>query len=135
MKVPVSVLIPVRNEAAHIRACIQSVQWAGEVVVVDSGSSDATIDTASMLGAKVVQFHYQPGGPKKKNWALENKYPFRHEWVLILDADERITPELAREIATVLADGTAHCGFYINRRNYFAPASGSGTQAITRAGI
>jgi glycosyltransferase involved in cell wall biosynthesis len=117
--VPVSVLIPAKNEAAHIAACIESVSWAGEVVLADSASSDGTIDTASALGAKVVQFHYQPGGPKKKNWALEN-YPFRHDWVLILDADERITPALAEEIAGILAAGTAHSGFYINRRNFFA---------------
>jgi glycosyltransferase involved in cell wall biosynthesis len=119
MRVPVSVLIPVKNEAAHMAGCIDSVQWAGEIVVVDSGSTDGTLDIASILGAKIVQFHYQPGGPKKKNWALES-YPFRHDWILILDADERIAPELAREIASVIAAGTEHIGFYINRRNYFA---------------
>ena len=119
MRVPVSVLIPAKNEAAHLAACIGSVEWAGEVVVVDSRSTDAGPQIAADLGARVVQFPYRPGGPRKKNWALEN-YPFRHDWVLILDADERITPELAAEIASVLDAGTSHSGFYINRRNCFA---------------
>ena len=119
MSVPLSVLIPVKNEAAHITACIESVSWAGEVVLADSGSTDGTAEMACSLGARAVQFRYQPGGPKKKNWALEN-YPFRHDWILILDADERITHALAQEIAGVVAAGTEHSGFYINRRNFFA---------------
>ncbi len=127
MRVPVSVLIPTKNEGDNLAGCLQSVRWAGEIVVVDSGSTDTTFDVASLLGAKVVQFHYRPGGPKKKNWALAN-YPFRHDWILILDADERIVPELAQEIASQLAAGTEHAGFYINRRNFF------GTKWIRHAG-
>jgi len=118
MDVPVSVLIPAKNEAQHIADCLKSVGWARDVVVVDSGSQDGTIEIASSLGASVVQFAYMKGGPKKKNWALQN-VPFRYDWVLILDADERITPELASEIAATLKDGTPHRGFYVNRRNYF----------------
>ncbi len=118
MKVPVSVLIPAKNEAPHIADCLRSVNWAREVVVVDSGSDDGTIEIASSMGASVVQFSYRKGGPKKKNWALEN-VPFRNDWVLILDADERITPELAAEIRDTLESGTPHRGLYINRRNYF----------------
>ncbi|MGH6631389.1 MAG: glycosyltransferase, partial [Burkholderiales bacterium] len=61
--------------------------WAGEVWVVDSHSTDATVPIAEQYGARVAQFDYQGGFPKKKNWALVN-LPFRHEWVLLVDADE-----------------------------------------------
>jgi glycosyltransferase involved in cell wall biosynthesis len=89
------------------------------VVVVDSGSQDGTAETAALMGAKVVQFSYTEGGPKKKNWAL-SEIPFKNDWILILDADERITADLAQEIAdTVGKTKTTHSGFYINRRNYF----------------
>src|SRR5437016_13319316 len=83
---PVSVLIPAFNEEANIEACIKSVQWAGEIIVVDSGSVDNTREMASRLGARVVRFNYVPAGPKKKNWALAN-VDFDNDWLLILDAD------------------------------------------------
>ncbi len=117
-KAPVSVLIPAKNEESNIAECVSSVLWAGEVVVVDSASSDRTREIAESLGAKVVQFHYVPGGPKKKNWALQN-VPFQFEWVLILDADERITPALAREIVERISDPGQAAGFYLNRKFYF----------------
>ncbi|HUP04561.1 MAG TPA: glycosyltransferase family 2 protein [Bryobacteraceae bacterium] len=116
--VPVSVLIPVKNEEANLAPCLRSVSWAGERVVVDSGSQDRTCAIAAEFGAAVHQFQYAPGGPKKKNWALEN-IPFRYDWVLILDADERITPELAADIAAAVANPGATAGYYINRRFYF----------------
>lgn len=118
MSVPVSVLIPTKNESAHIADCIRSVSWASEVVIIDSGSQDGTVETASLMGAKVVQFSYKEGGPKKKNWALRH-VPFKNDWILVLDADERITADLAREIIDTLAAKTNHSGFYVNRRNYF----------------
>ena len=112
-----SVLIPVRNEKANIVACLQSVRWADEIVVVDSGSTDGTIELAQGTGATVVQFQWNGKFPKKKNWALEN-IPWRNEWVLILDADERITPELAAEIQQELKNPRAD-GYFINRRFIF----------------
>lgn len=118
--VPVSVLIPVKNEARNVRACLATVRWATDVVVVDSRSGDGTAEIAAREGARVVQFDYQPGGPRKKNWALAN-VPFANAWVLILDADERIPPELAGEIAAAVngpAD-PARAGYYVNRRFNF----------------
>ena len=102
MSVPVSVIIPVKNEAKNLPACLASVAFADEVWVVDSGSTDGTGAIAEAHGARVVQFVYNGGFPKKKNWALTH-LPLRHEWVLLLDADERVPPALAEEIAAVLA--------------------------------
>jgi glycosyltransferase involved in cell wall biosynthesis len=113
----ISVLIPVRNEAANIVACLESVRWADETVVVDSGSTDGTIELAKNNGAKVIQFQWNGEFPKKKNWALDN-IPWKNEWVLILDADERITPELAAEIQADIKNPRAD-GYFINRRFVF----------------
>ena len=90
-RVDISVLIPSKNEESNIARCIRSILWVDEVFVVDSQSTDQTIKIAEKLGAKVVQFEYKGGWPKKKNWALQN-LPFAHEWVLILDADECLPP-------------------------------------------
>lgn len=118
-KVPVSVLIPIRNEAANLPRCLESVQWADEIVVVDSQSTDASEAISRRHGAEVVQFQFNGIWPKKKNWALET-IPFRHAWVLILDADEVMPPDAANEIAEVVArDGGGHTGFWINRRFMF----------------
>lgn len=117
MSVPVSVLIPAKNEEKNLEACLASVAAADEVFVVDSQSTDRTGEIATAHGARVVQFHYDGTWPKKKNWALEN-LPFRNEWVLIVDGDERITPASWREIETEIASGR-HDGYYINRRVLF----------------
>ncbi|HZR18610.1 MAG TPA: glycosyltransferase family 2 protein [Verrucomicrobiae bacterium] len=112
-----SVLIPTLNEAANIADCLASVRWVREIVVVDSGSADGTPQIATQLGAQVVQFNWNGRLPKKKNWALEN-IPWRNEWVLILDADERVTPALAAEITSALANPSAD-GYFLNRRFLF----------------
>lgn len=116
-RAPLSVLIPVRNEAANVRDCISGVSFADEIVVVDSASTDGTQTMAEGAGARVVQFVWNGKLPRKKNWALEN-IPWQHEWVLIVDADERITPKLEHEIRLAI-----HCtdvdGFYLNRRFWF----------------
>ena len=117
MSVPLSILIPAKNERANLRACLESAKFAAEIVVVDSGSTDGTREIAAEFGARVVDFAWDGRFPKKKNWALAN-VPWQHEWVFILDADERITPALATEIAAVLAAPQAD-GYYVNRRFWF----------------
>ena len=114
---PLSVLIPTRNEIGNLRACIESAAFAAEIVVVDSASTDGTDELARSLGARVVPFTWNRQFPKKKNWALAN-IDWAHEWLFILDADERITPELAHELAEVLAAPTQD-GYYVNRRFWF----------------
>src|SRR2546423_124448 len=114
-QVPLSVVIPVKNEAANIRACLESVRWASEVFVVDSGSQDETAGIAREYTDLVVQFGYRKKWPKKKNWALEN-LPFAHYWVLFVDADERVTDALRKAIAAAIEEPGEYDGFYINRR-------------------
>src|SRR5947207_15435223 len=93
-RAPVSVIVPVKNEAENLRRCLPALAWADEVFVVDSQSTDATSGVAGEFGATVVQFHFNGTYPKKKNCALEN-LPSRNEWVLIVDAEEVVVPELA----------------------------------------
>jgi glycosyltransferase involved in cell wall biosynthesis len=114
----VSVLIPIKNEAANLARCLASVQWADEIFVVDSQSNEGSIEIAEQHGANVVQFHFNGTWPKKKNWALEN-LPFKHEWVLVLDADEVVPAEAADEIAKAIVDPRGIAGYWINRRFMF----------------
>jgi glycosyltransferase involved in cell wall biosynthesis len=91
------VIIPVRNEARNLPRCLDSLRDAGEVFVIDSQSTDETDAIAESFGAKVVQFHYRGGWPKKRQWAMDT-LPIAYDWILLLDADEVVTPELSREI-------------------------------------
>lgn len=118
-KVSLSVFIPAKNEEANIARCLDSVSWADQRFVVDSQSADKTCEIAEERGAEVVQFHYEGGWPKKKNWALEN-LPFRHDWVLILDADETLPAEAEEEIRSIVENSEeVHAGYWINRRYFF----------------
>jgi glycosyltransferase involved in cell wall biosynthesis len=116
-KIPVSVLIPAKNEEKNLPACLESVARADEIFVVDSQSSDRSGEISESFGAQVVQFYFKGGWPKKKNWSLEN-LSFRNDWVLIVDCDERITSELWDEIAEVIQDPN-YDGYYLNRRVFF----------------
>ena len=118
-KVSLSVLVPVRNEAANLPRCLASVAWAAEIWVVDSHSTDATASIAQAHGAKVAQFEFNGTWPKKKNWALES-LPFAHPWVLILDADEVMPASAASEIRAIVGDPSHPIdGYWINRRFQF----------------
>src|ERR1700719_1028959 len=117
-KVPVSVIVPIKNEAENLPRCLASVRWADEIFVVDSQSTDGSAQIAQKLGARVVQFEFNGTWPKKKNWALEN-LPFKQEWVLILDADEVLPPEAGNEIARAIANDRGIVGYWINRRFFF----------------
>jgi glycosyltransferase involved in cell wall biosynthesis len=117
LKAPVSVIVPVKNEAENLRRCLPALAWADEVYLVDSQSSDATAQVAREHGASVVQFRFNGTYPKKKNWALEN-LQLRNEWVLIVDADEVVVPELAGEITDRIATNEAD-GYYLNSKYYF----------------
>jgi glycosyltransferase involved in cell wall biosynthesis len=114
---PVSVIIPARNEAHNLPRCLDSLKDVGEVYLVDSQSSDDTTRIAESYGARVVQFHYRGGWPKKRQWAM-NTLPLAYDWVLLLDADEVLTPELSAEIQRAIQDPQT-VGYYIALEMYF----------------
>jgi len=99
------------NEAAHITDCLASVAWADEILVVDSGSTDGTVDLARAAGARVIVRDW-PGYAAQKNFAASEA---SHDWILSVDADERVTPALAREIQAVLTSDPVVAGYRIPR--------------------
>jgi glycosyltransferase involved in cell wall biosynthesis len=111
-------LVPCKNEAANIRACIESFRdFADEILIADSGSTDGTMEIARAAGGercRIIEREYVHSGDFK-NWAIPQA---RHEWILLVDADERITPELASEICDLLKSGPPHDGYWIYRDNY-----------------
>ncbi len=115
---PVSVIVPIRNEAGNLPRCLASVAWADEIFVVDSESTDGSQRIAEDFGAQVVQFAFNGTWPKKKNWSLEN-LPFRNEWVFILDADEVLPEGAEAEFRKAIAEAGALAGYWINRRFMF----------------
>jgi len=114
----ISVVIPTRNEARNIERCLRSIAWASEIYIIDSQSTDDTCRLAAKYGAKIVQFDYQGGWPKKKNWALAN-VPFANEWVFLLDADEVLMDGGQEEIAAAVQADESIDGYWINRRFIF----------------
>ena len=114
---PVSVIVPVRNEARNLPRCLESLAGFGEVYVVDSESTDDTVAIAQSRGAKVVQFHYAGGWPKKRQWAMDT-LPLAYDWILLLDADEALTPELIEEIRCALQNPEVN-GYSIRLQMYF----------------
>jgi glycosyltransferase involved in cell wall biosynthesis len=87
---PISVIVPVRNEARNLPRCLESLASVGEVYVIDSQSTDSSVSIAASYGAKIEQFHYRGGWPKKRQWAIDT-LPLAFDWILLLDADEVLT--------------------------------------------
>jgi len=114
---PVSVIVPVRNEARNLPRCLESLAGVGEIYVIDSQSTDDTVSIAQSRGAKVVQFHYAGGWPKKRQWAMDT-LPFAYDWILLLDADEILTPELVEEIRRAVQNPGVN-GYSIRLQMYF----------------
>lgn len=114
---PVTVIVATRNEAHNLPRCLDALRNFGEVYVIDSHSTDATCEIAEAHGAKVVQFDYRGGWPKKRQWALDT-LPLAYHWVLLLDADEVMTPPLEAEIAKAIARPN-YDGYRIALRMHF----------------
>jgi glycosyltransferase involved in cell wall biosynthesis len=111
----VTAVIAAHDEAAQIEACIASVEWASEVIVVENDSIDDTIDRARGAGATVISPKFTTIGAARNHAIDRVKTP----WVFVLDADERCTPELAAEIAQVVGTPGSYSAFRVPRRNFF----------------
>lgn len=110
-----TILIPTFNEERNIRDAITSAAWADQVLVVDSFSTDNTVAIAREMGARVLEHEYI-NSATQKNWAIPQA---AHEWVMVLDADERITPELRDEIQQFIKSPGNDAAMRIYRANYF----------------
>jgi len=117
MLLDVTVVIPVKNEAVNLPQCLACLAAFEKVVVVDSGSTDATCEIAAKAGAEVLNFEWNGQFPKKRNWVLRN-HIFETEWVLFLDADEFITDAFVAELGHSLSS-TNCAGFWLNYERWF----------------
>jgi glycosyltransferase involved in cell wall biosynthesis len=107
-----SVIVITKNEEAAIGRCLASVTWADECIVVDSGSTDRTLAIAEGLGARIHKTADWPGPGPQRNRAIDLA---RGDWILALDADEWVTPELQAEIVKTIAAPTSHAAFRVPR--------------------
>ena len=115
-QLPVSLVVITRDAAADIADCLSSAPFCSDALVVDSGSGDHTVDAAQRAGARVVSHPWQGFGPQKQ-FAVREAV---HDWVLCLDADERLSPKLRESIAALFAHGDpAHAAYALARRNRF----------------
>jgi len=121
----ISILVYTKNEQLDILACLQSVAWSDDIHVLDSGSTDATVAIARNFGAHVIERNYGEnklafGGDEAghRNWGLKN-ISFKYKWIYIIDADERMTPELVNAAESAIASPGAHVAFRVQRHDYF----------------
>lgn len=132
MKSPITIIITCNNEAHNMKALLESAQWAAEIMVIDSFSTDQTLSIARQYDTTIFQRTYS-GPADQKNWAIPQA---KYEWVLILDADERVTPELKTEIQTIIKKESQQDAYWIRRKNYFMGQhirySGWGNDAVIR---
>jgi len=118
-KKKISVALITYNEEENIKDCLNSVQWADEIVVVDGSSKDKTREIAKEMGARVIKTSNKLFFDTNKNMAIE---ACQGEWILLLDADERVTPELRDEILEIVREGPKvgqPVAYWLKRKNYF----------------
>jgi glycosyltransferase involved in cell wall biosynthesis len=114
---PISVVVPTKNESVNLQRCLAALSDFDEIIVVDSNSTDGTQQIAGSFGAKVVNFDWNGSFPKKRNWVLMN-YTLKHQWVLFIDADEVVDRAFIDEaLRGINTDGYA--GFWLNYSTYF----------------
>ncbi|MEM6454516.1 MAG: glycosyltransferase family 2 protein [Acidobacteriota bacterium] len=117
---PVSVVVTTFNEEANIEACLRSLLWADEILVVDSFSTDRTPEIVQQIAEEHAALRFVQrtyfGSAAQKNWAMDET---QHEWILIFDADERCTEPLRRELEALLAQGPEYNAYTIHRRVFF----------------
>ncbi len=113
----ISVMILTRNEEQDLPGCLDSVRWCNDIHVYDSYSTDHTVAIARQAGAIVTRRHFDDWS-SHQNWGVSN-LPFRHSWVFYLDADERITPELAASINRDVREHRDRVAFRVRRRDFW----------------
>lgn len=114
----ISILILTLNEEMNLPICLESIKWCDDIVVLDSFSTDRTVEIAKGLGSRVVQRKFD-NWASHQNWAMEN-IAFKHEWVFYLDADERMTDDLRAEICAIGSNRNEKAvAYYCGRKNYF----------------
>lgn len=111
----ITAIIPTLNEEINIERAINSVSFANEILIVDSFSSDKTIEIAQSMGARIIQREYE-NCASQKNWAIPQA---KHEWIILIDADEVIPPQLKNEILDILSKKVDESAFWIPRLNYY----------------
>ena len=116
-KIPVTVVIPVRNEEANLPRCLGRLADFEQVVVVDSGSTDRTRDIALEFGTRYVNFEWDGRFPKKRNWFMMN-HQIPTEWILFLDADEFVGEDFKVALLAAITD-RSFSGFWLSYTNYF----------------
>jgi glycosyltransferase involved in cell wall biosynthesis len=117
-KLPITVVIAARNEEANIEQCLAALPPAKHILVIDSNSSDKTASISRGFGAEVFQFEHKGGYPKKRQWALDY-VPISTDWVMLVDADEVIPPELWEEIAETISGPDAEDAYLITKGFHF----------------
>jgi glycosyltransferase involved in cell wall biosynthesis len=115
--IPVTVVLPVKNEEKNLPICLSKLRAFKEVIVVDSSSTDRTREIAESWGARLLNFEWKGGFPKKRNWVLLN-YRFSTEWVLLLDADEFVNDKFLLQLQSKIQEGR-YVAYWLNYRNYF----------------
>jgi glycosyltransferase involved in cell wall biosynthesis len=113
----ISVLVLTKNEERDLPGCLDSVAWADDIHVYDSLSEDRTVEIAQARGAQVVQRRFD-NWAAHQNWGLRN-IAFRHPWVFYIDADERMTPELALAVRETIKNPGSRVAFRVQRRDFF----------------
>ena len=115
IKQKISGIVPTYNEEDHIEDCLKSLRWVDELILIDSFSTDTTLSIAKRYVDKVIQheYHYPAS---QKNWIIPQA---SHQWIILIDADERVTPKLRDEIETLLQDGPQKKAYWVYRTNFF----------------
>lgn len=116
-KIPISVVIPVKNEEKNLPQCLSLLNEFSEVIVVDSHSTDKTLQIAEEYGCRLIEFTWNGRFPKKRNWVLRN-VELQNTWVLFLDADESVTDDFIVCIRKII-ERTDYCGFWIYYNDHF----------------
>jgi glycosyltransferase involved in cell wall biosynthesis len=115
MSIPITVTIITQNEKANIGRCLESVKWADEIVVVDSGSTDGTLEICERYDCKIIKTEWLGFGPTK-HLAVEHA---SHDWIFSIDSDEEVTPELHQQIIDLLASEPKYKSWRIKRSSFY----------------